>query len=105
MIKSVIDCQTRRGGRARLNAPDSKSDVLARVPGVRIPPSPPYKLNEINQVSSYIWPEYCLKRPFQSVEKWHFKAPYRTIYQTKVAPEVTPHHSFRTTNFLKRVSC
>src|ERR1035438_225647 len=31
----------RRGGRARLNAPDSKSDVLARVPGVRIPPSPP----------------------------------------------------------------
>ena len=31
----------RRGGRARLNAPDSKSGVLARVPGVRIPPSPP----------------------------------------------------------------
>src|ERR1035437_4146215 len=34
--------QMRRGGRARLNAPDSKSDVVARLPGVRIPPSPPY---------------------------------------------------------------
>ena len=32
---------TRRGGRARLNAPDSKSDIVARLSGVRIPPSPP----------------------------------------------------------------
>ena len=31
----------RRGGRARLNAPDSKSGILVRVSGVRIPPSPP----------------------------------------------------------------
>src|ERR1035438_1642618 len=31
----------RRGGRARLNAPDSKSDIVARLSGVRIPPSPP----------------------------------------------------------------
>src|SRR6185437_3788512 len=31
----------RRGGRARLNAPDSKSGILARVSGVRISPSPP----------------------------------------------------------------
>ena len=33
--------RTRRGGRAWSNAPDSKSGVPARVPGVRIPPSPP----------------------------------------------------------------
>ena len=32
---------TRRDGRARFNAPDSKSDVPAMVPGVRIPLSPP----------------------------------------------------------------
>ena len=31
----------RRGGRARLNAPDSKSGIPLRVSGVRIPPSPP----------------------------------------------------------------
>src|SRR5262249_25260422 len=31
----------RRGGRAWSIAPDSKSGVPARVPGVRIPPSPP----------------------------------------------------------------
>jgi hypothetical protein len=31
----------RRGGGVRLNVPDSKSGVLARVPWVQIPPSPP----------------------------------------------------------------
>jgi hypothetical protein len=31
----------RRGGRARLNAPDSKSDIGVSLSGVRIPPSPP----------------------------------------------------------------
>jgi hypothetical protein len=32
----------RRGGRARLNAPDSKSDIGVSLSGVRIPPSPPF---------------------------------------------------------------
>ena len=40
-IKENKEVKTRRVGRARLNAPDSKSDVLERVPGVRIPHSPP----------------------------------------------------------------
>src|SRR6185437_15855924 len=31
----------RRGGRARLNAPDSKSGIGVTLSGVRIPPSPP----------------------------------------------------------------
>ena len=35
----------RRGGRARFNAPDLKSDVGSNLPGVRIPPSPPYSRN------------------------------------------------------------
>jgi hypothetical protein len=34
----------RRVGRARLNAPDSKSDIVARLSGVRIPHSPPLAL-------------------------------------------------------------
>lgn len=33
--------QKRRGGRARLNAPDSKSGIPSRVSGVQIPLSPP----------------------------------------------------------------
>ena len=33
---------TRRGGGARLNVPDSKSGVGASLPWVRIPPSPPF---------------------------------------------------------------
>jgi hypothetical protein len=33
--------QKRRGGRARLNAPDSKSGIGVTLSGVRIPPSPP----------------------------------------------------------------
>jgi hypothetical protein len=35
----------RRVGRARLNAPDSKSDIVARLSGVRIPHSPPLALS------------------------------------------------------------
>ena len=31
----------RRAGRARLNAPDSKSGIVARLSGVQIPRSPP----------------------------------------------------------------
>jgi hypothetical protein len=38
--------QTWRGGRVRLNAPDSKSGVVERLPGVRIPPSPPSSVEE-----------------------------------------------------------
>jgi hypothetical protein len=45
----------RRGGRARLNAADSKSAVLERVPGVRIPPSPPYLFP--GQSGTAKWPE------------------------------------------------
>ena len=32
-----------RGGRVRSNAPDLKSGEGLNLPGVRIPPSPPYK--------------------------------------------------------------
>ena len=46
------EVNTRRGGRARLNAPDSKSDIVARLSGVRIPPSPPYNCSLINEIST-----------------------------------------------------
>jgi hypothetical protein len=39
-----LECLKRRGGRARLNAPDSKSGIVVRLSGVRIPPSPPLSL-------------------------------------------------------------
>ena len=44
---------TRRGGRARLNAPDSKSDIVARLSGVRIPPSPPciFRINNLRDTN------------------------------------------------------
>jgi hypothetical protein len=41
--------QVRRGGRARLNAPDSKSGIVERLSGVRIPPSPPLTLPRTSQ--------------------------------------------------------
>ena len=46
---SILWPLTRRGGRARLKALDSKSSVRGTVPGVRIPPSPPNpsKIKEI----------------------------------------------------------
>lgn len=43
--RPLIFAPLRRGGRARFNAPDLKSDVGSSLPGVRIPPSPPYKRN------------------------------------------------------------
>src|SRR5919106_6189110 len=39
---STILTRMRRGGRARLKALDSKSSVRGTVPGVQIPPSPPF---------------------------------------------------------------
>jgi hypothetical protein len=50
----VVDKQNltiRRGGRARLNAPDSKSDIVARLSGVRIPPSPPASLSILKKLT------------------------------------------------------
>jgi hypothetical protein len=48
----------RRGGRARLNAPDSKSGIPLRVSGVRIPPSPPLKFHgPIHHASTRLTPK------------------------------------------------
>ena len=33
-----------------MNAPDSKSGIVVRLSGVQIPPSPPYKLNKMNNI-------------------------------------------------------
>jgi hypothetical protein len=41
MRRFRVNLSSRRVGRARLNAPDSKSDIVARRSGVRIPHSPP----------------------------------------------------------------
>ena len=51
--------RTRRVGRARLNAPDSKSDIVARLSGVRIPHSPPATFQPpynqcLNRLVSYV---------------------------------------------------
>jgi hypothetical protein len=52
----------RRGGRARLNAADSKSAIPLRVSGVRIPPSPPQSLSPLESAIytapiAALWPE------------------------------------------------
>ena len=50
--------KARRDGRARFNAPDSKSDVPLPVPGVRIPLSPPFSLriNNLREIFERIIP-------------------------------------------------
>ena len=42
-----------RGGRVRSNAPDLKSGDGLNRPGVRIPPSPPYKASRYGNVSAF----------------------------------------------------
>jgi hypothetical protein len=63
----------RRGGRARLNAPDSKSGILARVSGVRIPPSPPdipdiiFQSLPLRVISPQL---HCVRSSLSSLRKW-----------------------------------
>jgi hypothetical protein len=64
----------RRGGRARLNAADSKSAIPLRVSGVRIPPSPPVipfrsvpkYLVRIICLAALLFPSFCVRSGAQT---------------------------------------
>ena len=64
----LCPCFQRRGGRAWLNAHDSKSCIPSRVSGVRIPPSPPRA--GVIQWQNRSFP--CFLRGFDSPRPLHF---------------------------------
>ena len=65
-------------------AVDSKSIVRLRVPGVRIPPSPPYKLILLHNFSNIIFPKTPKFRNTFGV-LWHFRWHFERNYTWHIA--------------------